>query len=112
MEMQEWKDGIIDVAKSQISYNANMSSSEINSLTLVLSNYLDGGINILRKWRKLKTNEEFLFGMHDEALVDYIKAKHQINGRDIFSDYSSGGVKANVKVTPENQLKGSCKQVM
>ena len=112
MEMQEWKDSILDIAKEQISYKANMSNSEINSLTLVLSAYLNFGINILKKWRKLKTEEEFVSGIHDEALVNYIKAKYQMNGRDIFNDYSSADVKSNAKTTPENELKASCKQVM
>jgi hypothetical protein len=67
---------------------------------------------ILRKWRKLKDDSEFVSGQHDYSLVAYLKAKDQANGRDLFSDYSSGGVKANMKQTPESLLKASCKQVI
>ena len=112
MGMQEWKDGVIANAVRQITYRANMSQTDIDNLTFVLSNYLDDGITILRKWRKMSDDSEFISGQHDSGLVTFIKAKDQANGRDLFSDYSSGGVRANMKVTPENLLKGSCKQVM
>lgn len=112
MEMQEWKDGVIAKAVRQITYRANMSQADIDKATLVLSDYLDDGITILRKWRKLKDDSELLSGMHDDGLVVFMKAKDQANGRDLFSDYSSGGIRANAKVTPESLLKGSCKQVM
>ena len=112
MELQDWKNVIIAKAVKQISYKSNMSASDKTELTFVLLDYLDEGITILRKWRKLKDDTEFVSGQHDSGLVAFIKAKDQANGRDLFSDYSSGGVRANMKVTPENLLKGSCKQVM
>ena len=112
MEMQEWRNGVIERAVRQISYRNNMSRTDIDGLTLVLSYYLDEGLNILRKWRKLKDDSEFISGMHDDGLVVFMKAKDQANGRDLFSDYSSGGVRANMKQSPESLLKASCKQVM
>lgn len=112
MEFQEWKDGIIEKAVRQISYRSNMSRNDLDNLTLVLSDYLDDGLTILRKWRKLKDDSEFVSGMHDSGLIVFMKAKDQANGRDLFSDYSSGGVKANMKQTPESLLKASCKQVI
>ena len=112
MDIYEWKNLIIDKALRQITYRSNMSNSDKQELTLVLSDYLDEGITILRKWRKLKDDSEFVSGMHDSGLIVFMKAKDQANGRDLFSDYSSGGVRANMKVSPENLLKGSCKQVM
>ena len=112
MDIYEWKNLIIDKALRQITYRSNMSNSDKQELTLVLSDYLDEGITILRKWRKMSDDSEFVSGQHDAGLVAFIKAKDQANGRDLFSDYSSGGVRANMKVTPENLLKGSCKQVM
>ena len=112
MEIFEWKNDIIERAVRQISYRNNMSQADKDDLTLVLSDYLDDGITILRKWRKMSDDSEFISGQHDSGLVAFIKAKDQANGRDLFSDYSSGGVRANMKVNPENLLKGSCKQVM
>jgi hypothetical protein len=112
MEMHEWKNDIIEKAVRQISYRNNMSQADKDSLTLVLSDYLDDGITILRKWRKLKDDNEFISGMHDNGLIVYMKSKDQANGRDLFSDYSSGGVRANMKQTPESLLKASCKQVI
>lgn len=112
MEMQEWKDGVIVKAIRQITYRANMSQNDIDNLTFVLSDYLDDGITILRKWRKMSDDSEFISGQHDSGLVAFLKAKDQANGRDLFTGYSSGGVNATMKVTPENLLKSSCKQVM
>jgi hypothetical protein len=112
MEIFEWKNDIIERAVRQISYRNNMSQADKDDLTLVLSDYLNDGINILRKWRKLKNDTEFVSGMHDESLVVYLKAKYQANGRDLFIDYTSGGVEANMEKTPESLLKASCKQVM
>lgn len=112
MEMFEWKNDIIERAVRQISYRNNMSQADKDDLTLVLSDYLNDGINILRKWRKLKNDTEFVSGMHDEGLVVYLKAKYQANGRDLFVGYSSGGVNASMKQTPESLLKASCKQVI
>lgn len=112
MELQEWKDSVIAKAVRQIKYRANMSQTDIDNLTFVLSDYLDDGIMILRKWRKMTNDNEFVSGMHDNALVSFLKAKDQANGRDLFTGYSSGGVNATMKVTPENLLKSSCKQVM
>ena len=112
MELQEWKDGVIAKAVRQITYRANMSQSDIDNLTFVLSDYLDDGITILRNWRKMSDDSEFISGQHDSGLVAFLKAKDQANGRDLFTGYSSGGVNATMKVTPENLLKGSCKQVM
>ena len=112
MELQEWKDGVIAKAIRQITYRANMSQNDIDNLTFVLSDYLDDGITILRKWRKISDDSEFISGQHDAGLVAFLKAKDQANGRDLFTGYSSGGVNATMKVTPENLLKSSCKQVM
>lgn len=112
MELYEWKETIISKALKQIAYRNNMSQSDIDNATTVLSIYLDEGINILRSWRKMKDDNEFLSGKHDNGLIDFIKAKDQSNGRDLFEEYTSGGIKANFKITPENRLKGSCKQVM
>ena len=112
MELQDWKNVIIAKAVKQISYKSNMTASDRAELTFVLLDYLDEGITILRKWRKMKDDTEFVSGMHDDGLIAFMKAKDQANGRDLFSDYSSGGVRANMKRTPESILKASCKQVM
>ena len=112
MELQEWKDFIVKKALRQITYRNNMSSSDISELTLVLSDYLGEGIKILKKWRKLNNDDEFVSGNHDSGLVEYLKNKVQANGRELFSDYSSGGVKAKMDKTPESVLKSTCKQVM
>ena len=112
MEMIEWREDIVKKAVRQIAYRGNMSSSDTDNLTVVLSDYLDEGLNVLRKWRKLKNDDEFLSGMHDNGLIVYLKAKEQANGRDLFSSYCSGGVNATMKQSPENLLKASCKQVL
>lgn len=110
--MNAWRNEILDKAVRQVSYKMNMSTQEMSDLNFALSDYLDEGIMILRKWRKLKNDNEFLSGVHDNGLVLFMKAKYQANGRDLFGEYSSGSVKANMKQTPESLLKASCKQVL
>ena len=112
MEMQEWKDSILDKAKRQITYRNNMSGSDIQELMFVLSDYLEEGISIIKKWRKLKDESEFVGGIHDSGIVGFLKNKYSANGRELFGDYSSGGVKANMKQSPESLLKSTCKQVI
>ena len=112
MDMQTWRSSLIMKAVRKITYRANMSKSDSENLSVVLSDYLDEGITILRKWRKMSDDSEFISGQHDAGLVAFLKAKDQANGRDLINDYSSGGVRASMKVTPENLLKSSCKQVM
>jgi hypothetical protein len=112
MTLNEWKDDLLNKAIRQITYRNNMSQADKNDLVLVLSDYLSEGINILRKWRKLKTDDEFVSGMHDAGLIVFIKAKDQANGRDLFGSYSSGGVSSTMKLSPESMLKASCKQVI
>ena len=112
MDLQEWKDGIIDKSKRQISYRSNMSNMDISDLTLVLSDFLSNGMKILKKWRKLDNDEQFLSGEYDTALIDYLKNSFQANNRELFSDYNVGGIRAKMDRTPESVLKSSCKQVM
>lgn len=112
MEMQEWKNNILDKAKRQITYRSNMSSSDIQELTAVLSDFLEEGISILKNWRKLKDDVEFLSGQHDGALIDFLNNKYSASGRELYSEYSSGGVRSKMDRTPTSVLKSSCKQVI
>lgn len=112
MEMQEWKYGIIDKATRQITYRNNMSKSDIQELTMVLSDYLEEGMSILKKWRKLKDESEFVGGIHDSGLVSFLKNKYSANGRELYSGYSSGGVSSTMDKSPESVLKSTCKQVI
>ena len=112
MSIQDWKNDLIGQTKRQILQTNNMTLKEADELAFVLSNYLDEGIIILRNWRKLKDDTEFVSGKHDSGLIVFIKSKYQVNGRDLFNEYTSGGIKSNMKQTPESLLKASCKQVM
>lgn len=112
MEIQDWKDEIVTRAVREISYRNNMSSSDISDLTLVLSGFLEDGIVILRKWRKLSNDSEFLSGVHNGSLVTFLKDKYNANGRENFQSFSSAGVSSTMKNTPESRLKATCKQVI
>jgi hypothetical protein len=112
MGMEEWRNGIIEKATRQITFRNNMSNNEIQKLSLVLSDYLDEGISIIKKWRKLKNDDEFLNGYHDSGLIAFIKNKDNANGRELFNSYSSGGVNSTMNSNPESILKSTCKQVI
>ena len=110
--MNDWKAEIVDKALRQISYRNNMSTEEKTELSLVLSDFLEEGILVLRKWRKLKDDTEFLSGIHNNSLIVFLKNKYSANGRELFENYSSGGVSSTMGKTPEDLLKSTCKQVI
>ena len=112
MELQEWKDSIIKDAKVQIYFRNNLSLEEDSNLVSILSIYLEDGINIIKQWRKLKNDNEFIGGIHNVALKRYIADRYLAAGRELFNDYSSGGVKATMKQSPESRLKSCVKQVI
>lgn len=112
MDIYEWKDGIIEKAKRQITYRANMASSDIQELTLVLFDFLDEAISILTKWRKLTNDNEFLQGKHDSAICRFLVDKYNAIGRESFSSYGAGGISSVMPKSPESILKSSTKQVI
>lgn len=114
MDLTQWKDSIIEKAVSQISYRANMAPVDKSELNSLLSSFLDDGISILRKWRKLKSeeNEEFTNGTHDSSLVAFLKNKYYDNGKELYNGYSSNGISTSKRVAAESLLKSSCKQVL
>lgn len=112
MDIELWKNDIVSISARQITFQNNMSNSEISQLKVVLLDYLEEGLNILRNWRKLKNDDEFLSGKHNNGLVAYVKNRYQANGREIFGEYSSGGIQTNMYRSPESVLKSTCKQVM
>lgn len=112
MELNDWKDKIIEKSKKQISFRSNMSNTEIADLTTILFDYLEDGMLIIKNWRKLKDTTEFTNGQHDSGLIRYINDKYLANGREYYESFSSGGVSSSSKQSPESRLKSTCKQVM
>lgn len=110
MELRDWRDKIINNSKMLISNRSNMSFNEVENMTDVLELYLDDGISLIKKWRKLNDNEEFLNGDHDSALREYVYNRYLASGREIFQSYSSGGISSSMKSSPDNILKSACKQ--
>lgn len=110
--MQNWKSDLIGQAKRQILLTTNMGKNETSELVFVLSDYLEEGIAIIKSWRKLNDESEFESGKHNSALIVFMKNKYYTNGRELFDNYSSGGVSTSMKQSPESLLKSSCKQVM
>lgn len=113
MDFTQWKDSIIEKAVAQISYRANMAPTDKSELNSLLSSFIDDGISILIKWRKLNPeDEEFTNGVHDSSLVAYLKNRYYDNGKELYNGYSSNGISTNKKVSAESLLKSSCKQVL
>lgn len=112
MEFDAWKLKIVEKAIEKEKYHSNMGANEVQSLTVLFSDYLEEGVHIIRKWRKLKDTTEFTNGDHDQALLNYISDRHQSRGRELYYGYSSNGVSASQKYSAESRLKASCKQVL
>lgn len=112
MDIQDWKDSLVEKAVRQITFKSNMSSKDITNLTTILFYYLDEGISVLKEWRKIKNDSEFVSKRYDSALVQYLINKNLVNGREMFDVYTSGGVKADMKKSPESVLKSNFCQVI
>lgn len=110
MEDREWRDKIINNSKILISNRNNLSLNEVEDMNSIFELYLDDGISIIKKWRKLNDFEEFLSGQHDSALREYIYNRYLASGREIFQSYSSGGVSSSMKTSPDDILKSTCSQ--
>ena len=112
MEFDAWKLRIVEKAIAKEKYHSNMSENEALQLSTLFCDYLDDGVLIIKKWRKLKDTTEFTNGDHNEGLLTYISDRHQSRGRELYQGYSSGGVSASMVRSPESRLKSSCKQVI
>lgn len=112
MEFSAWELKIVEKAVAKEKYNSNMSNNECNELMPLFFDYLRDGVQIIKKWRKLKNTQEFVDGEHDQGLLNYISDRHQSRGRELYYGYSSNGVSASQKYSAESRLKASCKQVL
>jgi len=85
-------------AKTILTYMSNTSDN--TSLSVILSNFLDTGIAIITKWKKLKSEDEFLSGDYDTELIDFAVNSHN----------QLVGFNEKVVMTAESILKASLPQ--
>lgn len=112
MEIQQWKDSIIKSASLRILHKSNMDSENSKELQVILLDYLKSGINILKKWCKIRYEQIFVGGDYDSSLIDFLVDKYATNGIEVFGEYSSGNSSLTQTKSAESILKSKHKQVM
>ena len=111
MNNEVHKTTIISRAKTRLSYASNddMNGADIAS---ILSDYYYTGLSIIRKWRKLRDDNEIMLGKCDEELVAFIVDSWNAMNEENLSATNVGGNSRSYRYSPEDALKSKIKQVM
>ena len=109
-DKDEYKTYIVKRATSRILYKSNEIPNE--DFTAVLNSLFDDAYNIIVKWRKLKTDDEFLSQKWDGEITDFIIDSYRTMGDETLGSKSINGVNKVYRISPESKLKSKIPQVM
>lgn len=107
--IDEFKTAMISSAKERLFFmqNINRDGNEVNA---VLSNLCEKGIQIIKQWRKLKTDDELLYQKWDSQLTDYIVDSYNALNEENYSSSNVGGTSRTYNMPPESALKSKIPQ--
>lgn len=109
-DIDEYGDYIVDRAKTRLLYKSNTTDKkELNTILLALFN---DAYNIVKAWRHLKTDDEFLSQKWDTQLTEYVISAYQRMGDETLASSNINGVNRSYKISPEAKLKSSIPQTM
>lgn len=109
-DLDEYKKYIVKRAQTQLLYKSNMTSS--SELTAILNYLFDDAVNIVKDWRRLKTDDEFLSQKWDKQITQYILDAYRIMGDENLNSSNINGINKNYRISPEAKLKTSIPQVV
>lgn len=109
-DIDEYGDYIVDRAKNRLLYKSNMTDSK--ELQSVLLDLFKDACNIIKKWRKLETNDEFLSQRWDTEITDYVVDAYRRIGDETLASSNINGINKSYKISPEARLKTAIPQVM
>lgn len=109
-DKDEYKKYIVKRAKTKLLYKSN--DVDTKDLTAILNDLFDDAYNIIVRWRKLKTDDEFLSQKWDKEITEYVVNSYITMGDETLNSISVNGVSKNYRITPEGQLKSSIPQVI
>lgn len=102
------KSAVIEKVQRQVSNNFADYTYEEE----LLEDYFDDAYNIIRSWRKLTKDDEFLTGKYDSNIKRFIIESLNIAGLEGQYSSSANGIQKIFIATPETNLKCSIPQVL
>lgn len=110
--MEEVIARIVELAKTDLLYASNLASDDVQ-LEKKLKNDVQYGISIVRKWRKLGTdNTEFESGMWDYDLERFVLDRYYALGDENKDSSSHDGGSSSYSMSPEAALRSRIPQVI
>jgi hypothetical protein len=109
-DIDEYKSYIVGKAKTKLLYKSNMIDSD--NLTAILNDLFTDSYNIIKKWRHLKKDDEFLSQKWDTEIVNFVVESYRVMGDENLATISANGISKGYKISPEAKLKSSIPQAM
>lgn len=110
LDKDEYRTYIVKRAKATLLYRSNLADTK--ELTTILNYLFDDAYSIIVKWRKLKTDDEFLSQKWDGEITDYVVDSYRRMGDETLESSNINGVNKKYKISPEGRLKTRIPQVM
>ena len=108
LEIEEYRDYIVGRAKTKLLYRSNNVDNA--SLVGVLSDFFNDAYNIIVKWRKLKSDDEFLAQKWDTEITDFVVDSYRAMGDELVSGTSINGITKTYKINPTARLRSQVPQ--
>lgn len=109
-DIEDYQTYIVGRAKRKLLYESNMEDSK--NLKAILNDLFTDAYNIIKKWRKLKNDNEFFEQKWDSEITDFVVNSYRVMGDETLAASSINGVSKTYKLSPEAKLKTSIPQVM
>lgn len=107
--LSEYKTSVIQLAEERLFFMKNINK-ENDDVQIVLSNLFDKGYNVIKKWRKMTDDEEFLEQKWENEHTDFIVDSYNALNEENYKNSNVGGVSRSYSMSPESALKSKIPQ--
>ena len=109
-DWKTFKATITNKAETLITTKSNYGLGDKDRASL--GYYFDEAIQILRNWRKIAVDDEteFLAGVYDYAIVEYIIEQYQVGGSSNLSSLNTGISSRTIRIDPRTNLESKYSQ--
>jgi hypothetical protein len=85
-------------------------NSEYEADTELIGDFIDDAVSEIQVWRKLTNDDEFLSGMYDSNIINFVVESYNQIGAEGQSYDGNGSTTKQYLNTPLSRLKGSIPQ--
>lgn len=110
IDKDDYRDYIVKRAQTRLLYKSNEVSNK--DLVAVLNGFFDDAYNIIVKWRRLKTDDEFLSQKWDDEITEFVVDSYRTMGDETLNSKSINGVNKSYRINPTSKLKSRIPQVV